>query len=74
MNRTEHDHNGLFGFLYGTASIQNLGVTNAGGAGKKAHIAADQPTFAKGKKLYRPLLYQSTIYKPVFKSTGISLL
>lgn len=34
INRTEHDHNGLFGFLYGSASVKNLGVTNANINGK----------------------------------------
>lgn len=34
INRTEHDYNGLFGFLYGSASVKNLRVTNANINGK----------------------------------------
>jgi hypothetical protein len=34
INRTENDYNALFGFLYGTATVQNLGVTNVNITGK----------------------------------------
>lgn len=34
INRTELEYNGLFGMLYGTASVKNLGVTNANITGK----------------------------------------
>jgi hypothetical protein len=34
INRTERDYNSLFGFLYGSASVKNLGVTNANINGK----------------------------------------